>query len=164
MKKYVLVAVLALSSISCNGQNKDSTSNNSLTNKEQSLEAPKGSWKVDKEFDENGNLIKYDSIYSWSSNSKMINLSAKDRDSLLASLKSRFLKNFSTFQNNGIDNIFFKDSLFVNRFFKDDFFKSDFGVDVMDIDNMRQKMLERQRRFFEKYQSEFMMSEDSNSD
>ena len=25
---------------------------------------PKGSWKVDREFDENGNLIRYDSIYT----------------------------------------------------------------------------------------------------
>lgn len=30
-------------------------------------EQPKGTWKVDKEFDENGNLTSYYSISSWSS-------------------------------------------------------------------------------------------------
>ena len=34
---------------------------------EPSQETPKGAWKVHKEFDENGNLIRYDSVYSWSS-------------------------------------------------------------------------------------------------
>ena len=163
MKKYVLVAILALSSLSCNSQNKDSTANETQNRKDELEETPKGSWKVDKEFDENGNLIRYDSIYSWSSNNKIEHLTEKDKDSVIASMKSRFFKNFSKFEDQGFDQLFANDSLFTNRFFNDDFFNSDFGSEFMDIDRIRQQMLERQRRFLEKYQSEFIKPENEKS-
>ncbi|WAC01988.1 hypothetical protein N7U66_19475 [Lacinutrix neustonica] len=62
MKKYVLVAITALLSMSCNGQKRKAKDIENTV-----VEQPKGSWKVDKEFDDQGNLIRYDSIYSWSS-------------------------------------------------------------------------------------------------
>lgn len=48
MKKYILLFVACLISVSCKGQE----------NQNNVVEAPKGTWKVDKEFDENGNLIR----------------------------------------------------------------------------------------------------------
>ena len=72
MKKYVLLFMIGMLSVSCNSQNKDLKNKES---EEKSIKEPKGSWKVDKEFDENGNLIRYDSIYSWSSDDKYDNLS-----------------------------------------------------------------------------------------
>src|SRR5699024_5209323 len=116
---------------------------------------PKGSWTVEKEFDEHGNLIRYDSIYSWSSSSNLKNFSTLDRDSLIQQLNSRFFSNFSDFDGHGFDNIFSQDSLFSQRFFNEDFFESNFGRDFMDIDKIRQEMLEKQKEFLNKYQSEF---------
>lgn len=149
MKKYVLLVMTVFLSVSCNGQKK--------IDKE-----PKGTWKVDKEFDENGNLIRYDSIYSWSSSSKFDNLSSIARDSLMQTFKSRFFTNFSGFENQGFEAVFSQDSLFSERFFNDDFFGSDFGNDFMDIDKIRQQMIERQKKFLEKYHSEFINPEDEN--
>ncbi|WP_233268027.1 hypothetical protein [Algibacter sp. L3A6] len=83
MKKCVLLLVVAFLSINCSGQ-KSEDKKVEITE----IERPKGAWKVDKEFDENGNLIKYDSIYSWSSSNNMEGLSAMDRDSLMRSFKS----------------------------------------------------------------------------
>ena len=45
-----------------------------------SAQADNGKWKVEKEYDENGNLIRYDSIYS---NTKTFSLSSADIDSLM---------------------------------------------------------------------------------
>lgn len=162
MKKYMLFLMVALLSTSCNGQKKDSNKVETEDNNKTIVQKPKGSWKVDKEFDENGNLIRYDSIYSWSSSNKFDNLSMIGKDSLIKSFESRFFKNFSQFKNQGFENMFASDSLFSKHFFNDDFFGSDFGTDFMDIDNMRQQMIKRQKKFLEKYQSEFIKPEDQN--
>jgi len=159
MKKYVLLFMIGMLSVSCNSQNKDLKNKES---EEKSIKEPKGSWKVDKEFDENGNLIRYDSIYSWSSDDKYDNLSFSARDSLMQSYKSRFFTNFSRFENQGFEDVFSKDSLFSKHFFNDDFFESDFGSDFMDIDKIWQQMNARQKNFLEKYRSEFIKPEDEN--
>jgi hypothetical protein len=157
MKKYVLLFMIGLLSVSCNGQK-----NEPNESEERIVAPPEGSWKVDKEFDENGNLIRYDSIYSWSSSRKLDTLSSLDRDSLLHSFKSKFFTNFSGFENEGFENVFAQDSLFSKHFFNDDFFRSDFGKEFMDIDNIRQQMIERQKQFLEKYELEFTTPEDEN--
>lgn len=161
INKYVLVITASLLSFSCNGQKSD-TKQLEIKENETIVEQPKGTWKVDKEFDENGNLIRYDSIYSWSSNGKFDNLSTLNKDSLLQSFKSRFFTNFSDFENQGFDDVFSKDSLFSKHFFNDDFFESDFGQDFMDLDSIRKQMIARQKKFLEKYQSEFIKPEDEN--
>ncbi len=160
MKKYMFLTVMALLSLSCNGQKGEVENTNKNGNINNNVNTPKGSWKVDKEFDENGNLIRYDSIYSWSSNSKYDNLSNFDRDSLMQSFKSKFFTNFSRFENQGFDDVFSQDSLFSKRFFNDGFFGSDFGNDFMDIDRIRNEMIERQKQFLEKYHSEFIKPEE----
>ncbi len=162
MKKYMLIAMATLFCISCNGQNKETKKTETIDSETNGVEQPEGSWKVDKEFDENGNLIRYDSIYSWSSNGKLGNLSTLDKDSLLQSFKSRFFTNFSDFEHQGFGDVFSKDSLFSKHFFNDDFFGSDFGKDFMDIDKIRKRMIERQKKFLEKYQSEFIKPKNDN--
>ncbi|NRD24244.1 hypothetical protein HNV10_13375 [Winogradskyella litoriviva] len=162
MKKFILLFMVISLNVSCNGQNNEGNKTLKKESDEKIAEVPEGSWKVDKEFDENGNLIRYDSIYSWSSNVKYNDLSSYDKDSLMQSFKSRFFTNYSRFENKGFENIFSQDSLFSKRFFNDDFFESPFGKDFMDIDKIRQQMIERQKKFLEKYQSEFIKPEDEN--
>lgn len=162
MKKFFLLFMVGLLSVSCKGQENETKKVEKEDNKIDIVEEPKGTWKVDKEFDENGNLIRYDSIYSWSSNDKFDNLSLSGKDSLMQSFKSRFFSNYSVFKNQGFEDVFSQDSLFSKRFFNDDFFESPFGKDFMDIDKIRQQMIERQKKFLEKYQSEFIKPEDEN--
>ena len=159
MKKYILLFIVGLITISCNGQKNEQRTDPKKSD-QKLVEQPKGTWKVDKEFDENGNLIRYDSIYSWSSNSKFDNLSSSDKDSLIQSFKSRFFNNYSGFENDGFSAVFSQDSLFSRQFFNDDFFGSNFGNEFMDIDKLRQQMIEKQKKFLEKYQSEFIKPED----
>ncbi|PZD77110.1 hypothetical protein [Mesonia sp. K7] len=160
MKKYVLLGMVGLLSISCNGQKNEKPLEIKET-KGKVMKQPKGTWKVDKEFDENGNLIRYDSIYSWSSHHTIDDLSSTDTDSLIQHFKSTFFKLFSEYENEGYEG-FTQDSLFSRRFFNDRFFESDFGNDFMAIDQLRQKMVERQRKFLEKHLFEFRKPEDEN--
>jgi len=153
-----LLMALLLSLTGCKGQEKKEGAIAEEGNKKE-IEQPKGTWKVDKEFDENGNLIRYDSIYSWSSDNSWKDLTNLEKDSLLNNFESKFYRRFSQFQNQGFEDIFKPDSLFSKHFFNDDFFESDFGKDFMDIDRIRQQMLERQKKFLEKYQSQFLKPE-----
>ncbi|OIQ21205.1 hypothetical protein [Lacinutrix sp. MedPE-SW] len=162
MKKHVLLLVTLFLCFSCSGQNNELNKAETKKSEAHVIKEPKGTWKVDKEFDENGNLIRYDSIYTWSSNNKFNNLSSLNKDSLMQSFKSNFYRNFSKFENEGFEDVFSQDSLFSKHFFNDDFFKSSFGKDFMDIDEIRKQMIERQKDFLEKYQSEFIKAEDEN--
>ncbi|MBT8273810.1 MAG: hypothetical protein KJO77_08390 [Bacteroidia bacterium] len=162
MKTHILFLLIGLLSLSCNGQKDDKKNENDQQNEKIAAVKPEGSWKVNKEFDEQGNLIRYDSTYSWSSTERSHDLSTLDQDSLLKSFRSRFFTNFSDFRNQGFEDIFAQDSLFSKRFFGDDFFKSDFGRDFMDMDSIMVHMMERQKKFLEKYRSKWIEPEDDN--
>ena len=165
MRKYGLLVLSALLTLSCNSQEKKNEDKDELKGKEEKIaETPKGSWKVNREFDEDGNLIRYDSIYSWSSNTDLNDLASMDKDSVLKSMQSRFYRSFSDFNSEGFPDIFGRDSLFTRRFFTDDFFESEFGQDFMDIDRVRERMENMQRKFLERYQSEFDEFKEDGSD
>lgn len=159
MKTYLLLLMVGLLSMGCNAQENQSKKIENTKSDNTLVEQPEGTWIVDKEFDENGNLIRYDSIYSWSSNGEYDKLSLNDKDSLMQSFKSRFFKNYSGFDGEGFSAVFSQDSLFANHFFNDDFFDSNFGNDLMDIDKLREQMMAREKKFLEKYQSEFIKPE-----
>ncbi|MFC2147712.1 hypothetical protein ACFLR9_04015 [Bacteroidota bacterium] len=162
IKKCGILLLATLITTGCNSQenkNKEETDNK----QEVSADAPKGSWKVNREFDEEGNLIRYDSIYSWSSGDDLDRLSSLDRDSTLQAMQSKFYRNFSSFGNQGFDDVFSSDSLFTQRFFDDAFFTSQFGEDFMDIEKVHKQMEAMQKKFLEKYRSEFKEPEEGNS-
>ena len=156
MKKLAILSMAAILNLSCNAQeNKKAESLRKDKDDVSQSEPPKGTWKVDKEFDEDGNLIRYDSIYSWSSKNDLDELAQKNPDSVLRSFQSRFYRNFSGIDNQRFGDLFADDSLFTKRFFDEDFFDSEFGEDFMDIDRIRKRMETMQQQFLERYRSEF---------
>ena len=157
MKRYILMFLITFFSIGCNSQISEKNNNTVFIDKLNSEDTPKGSWKVNKEFDENGNLIRFDSIYTWSSSDKFKDITRAEKDSLLKSFESKFYKGFSQFRNDGFADFFAQDSLIKNRFFNDSFFQSEFGRDFMDIDEIMQQMLTRQRKFLEKYNRNYII-------
>ncbi|MDT7829395.1 hypothetical protein RQM65_12015 [Pricia sp. S334] len=155
MEKLVMLSLAVILTASCKGQEHKNEENIQEDNQKQITEQPKGTWKVDKEFDEDGNLIRYDSIYSWSSSDYLGELAQKNPDSLLQSFRSKFYRNFKGFDDRGFGDFFTEDSLFTKRFFDKDFFDSQFGEDFMDIDRIRERMETMQQNFMERYRSEF---------
>src|SRR5690606_38922466 len=110
MKKITILLLVGILNIGCQAQDKKKE-DNVLQNKDsiaQMIERPKGSWKVNRDYDENGNLIGYDSIYTWSSDN-LENISPKDRDSTLQSMESRFYSQYSQFGNQGFNDLFAPD-------------------------------------------------------
>ncbi|HET8736001.1 MAG TPA: hypothetical protein VFM69_05360 [Pricia sp.] len=152
MKRLAIFTMAAIFNLNCNAQEQK-------TQKEkeglaQNTEKPEGTWKVEKEFDEDGNLIRYDSIYSWSSDGDFEGLSTLDNDSAIESMRSKFNAYFPDIEED-FKGFFQNDSLFSERFFNEDFFRSEFGKDFMDLDSLHERLEAIQQSFLEKYQTEF---------
>ena len=79
-----------------------------------SIHEPHESWTVNKKVDENGNIISYDSTYTWSySSGSMENM---DIDSIMKH-HQLFFNDFSDFFNHGFPSSGMSDSAFFQEFF-----------------------------------------------
>ncbi|MCM4156362.1 hypothetical protein [Gramella sp. AN32] len=149
MKVNVLLLLVFISSLnSCDAQEKKEMDSAMKVEKNQDTVRPEGSWTVNREFDDDGNLISYDSTYVYS-------YSTIDGDTISTDEKAEIQKNFRQFFNrkgmNSPDemmNLFLNDSLFSGNFFKDDFFSNnmrteDFREQVRRMDSIHQQFLQQ---------------------
>ena len=149
MKKLAVVSMVALLAASCDAQehkNSDLAQNNDRTLKQE----PKGTWKVDKEVDENGNIIKYDSIYSWSSQNNRHILTPEQMDSIMGDFRAAFGERFGDFNGEDFSGFFNRDSLFTKEFFGEDFMNGDFGMDFSNFEDLREHMETMRQHFMDK--------------
>lgn len=106
---------------------------------------PEENIKVNKEFDEDGNLIRYDSIYtSYYSNIKG---NPKMRDSIFQNFR-KHLKEKKMIGNSMFEDFFFKDSLLNFDFYKDDFFEKRFHMNFNGMESMFKRMDSVKNHFF----------------
>ena len=145
---FLFVAILATS---CNAQDSENVPEKSsdLETQKDSLHKPKGNWKVNKEVDENGNIIRYDSIYSWSSSG---NIKGMDSDSIFNQMQSMMQKRFSMLQSPHLNGFSERDSI-MKQFFSDDFFKDGFFSNAVpsgfpNINEIMKQMEAMRQNFF----------------
>ncbi len=141
--KRILIITLAITMtlLSCNGQNKS-------TDKRQKENMPQTNIKVNKEYDKNGNLIKYDSTYS-SYYSNIVS-NSKLRDSIFNNFKSKFNQSYSFSNQPFFDKSFFEDSLLGYDFYKKDFFFQRFKNNMDRMDSLFREMDVMKNDFFNK--------------
>ena len=114
MKNLVSFMIVFLTIFSsCSAQQKEKEGNVFGKNE------PKEDIKVNKEYDEDGNLVRYDSVYTYSY-SNSTNGSVQN-DSLMAELRKRINSQFSFSSSNMFDDFFGSDSLMTSGFFSNDF-------------------------------------------
>lgn len=122
MKTYFILVIITIFNLSSvdylfaltNSQNikKDSLKSNE----------PKVDIKVNKKYDDYGNLIQYDSTYSYVYSSP--DMSSNDFDSIIGNFKPFFYNNIPDVFGNSFDD-FFNSGTFSNEdFFKNDFFEN----------------------------------------
>ena len=146
MKRIVPFLFVAILATNCNAQEKND-SNKRITKSEiqkDSISKPNENWKVNKEFDENGNIIRYDSIYSWSSSG---NFKGMDNDSIFNKMQSMMKKRFSMFNSPNLNGLAAQDSI-MKQFFSDDFFSNDLNSNFMNMDDMIKRMEAMRQQFF----------------
>jgi hypothetical protein len=123
MKRISLLTIaIILGLCFCAGQSRNtdklsvpeqSSADNNRTNK------PQENIKVNREYDKNGNLISYDSTYSYSYSSSMDQMDPQKRDSMLKDFKN-FFKEDRAVSNDSVFDHFFSEGSFA----EDDFFSN----------------------------------------
>jgi hypothetical protein len=148
MKKIMLVAVLlSFSLISCNAQEKS----RKTEQKKDSIQ-PEVNIRVNKEYDEHGNLIRIDSTYtSFYSNIKSDSILEKQ---IFEKFRGNFDLNF-----NSIDSLFMKDFYIEDPFkefdfYTDDFFENHFMLRQKRIENIFKEMDSLKNSFYKRKQQE----------
>jgi hypothetical protein len=131
VNKFVLSCLILLFAFKGFSQNQDTITN------------PNEDIRVNKEFDENGNLIRYDStyVYTWSSDSTM-NFKHEKIMEMRKKMEEHMQK---FFKNDSLIHRDFKHPFFDDTFFKDDFFEHDFFNN--EFFKQMEKMMEGERFF-----------------
>jgi hypothetical protein len=153
--KFIGFQILAaiLFSSGCFGQANDKGNLDVKPNK------PKTSIKVNKEFDKDGNLIRYDSTYSYSYSNNDIDPLLSD--SVLNAFKDQFNKSYFFSNEPYFQHYFFNDSLMMNDFYKKDFFINRFRNNSQAMDSLFLKMDKLKNDYFDKQFKEYYYEDKS---
>lgn len=121
----------------CNGQVKDEIKPEE--NKKEEKQPVERS-EVHREYDEYGNLIKYDSIYMWSYSDRQGDSIYLNLDSIMDTFKDHF-ELVAPFKENEYFKYFPKtDSLFMHDFFEEDYYFKNWQNHQNDMEGMMRKM------------------------
>ena len=150
MKKIVITLAAALVLTGCNAQQKKDDADTQSVAKEQSdsSEIPRGTWKVNKEVDENGNLIRYDSIYSYSyGNINGHEMNSVQMDSAMTSFKRYMQQRMPQFSSDVFDPI--KGDSLGNQFFEQGFFENHWEDFFPEMQKQLKQMDSLHQQFFQ---------------
>lgn len=140
----MLIILSALMLVSCNAQEKKQLDKKPEETSKQKVE-PKIDYKVNKEYDENGNLIKLDSTYTYYYSN--IDKNAMINDSVFKKFNEHFkMKNL--FKNSLFDEFFKEDVYIEDEFFKEDFFRGNFNRNQEMMNQMMRRMDSLKNEFF----------------
>ncbi len=105
--KAIIAAGLLLLASGCNAQTEKVNKNVASTAPKETVK-PKVDVKVNKQYDEKGNLVAYDSVYTWSYSSQGGTLDGVHADSVMASFKKQlnFNMDFPSFFKSSFDDYF----------------------------------------------------------
>jgi hypothetical protein len=142
MKRILSITLASMMILfSCDGQMKS-------TDKKTKDNLPQTNIKVNKEYDKNGNIVKYDSTYSsYYSNIKTDSIL---KDSIFNNFKSAFNHNYFFSNQPYFRNFFFADSLLMYDFYKKDFFYNRFRNNMEHMDSLFREMDIMKNDFFNK--------------
>lgn len=149
MKTLKFIPFFFLFFYNCTAQNKQKTTEKSLK--------PDENIQVNKEYDEQGNLTKYDSIYSYSYSSN-----GKLNDSLKIQFQKHF-NNHSFFNDSFFDDLFKQDSI-TGHFNPKNFFYDGFMNQDEQIKNMMKRMDSIQQQFFNQNSQSIIPAEPKKTD
>ena len=148
VKWITAVVALTIASAACNAQNKKTEGDHTKTaDATLPVDSPKVNVRVNKVYDDQGNLVRYDSTYSSVYN-------GMGGDSLrMDSLMQQFMGQFGGpggmgIMGPGMENLFFNDSLLGYDFFHNDFFRKRMELNQRYMQDMMQRMDSLKNQFF----------------
>ena len=148
--KNLVTIFLIVTFIGCKGQEKQGEQKSSNNDKEVSGQ-PKKEWEVYKKYDDQGNLVRYDSIYRYAypniqGDSVQVNL-----DSIMNSFKGYFDVHAPSKWKDGFSYFPKRDSLFMENFFNKDYFIDHWEKQPSDMNEIIRKLDSSRNSFLRKY-------------
>jgi hypothetical protein len=140
MKKVMVVLFALLCATGCTAQHAGGRSERKPADAAADTSKPTVNWKVNKEYDSNGNLIRYDSTYSWSYNGSGDAMKGLKADSVLQSLRMRFGDGFPVFFSDSSDEIGWHQGGFFQDFFSSGFRGFNLDEQLRDMKTMMNSM------------------------
>ncbi len=154
MKKMMLIFLVPLLITACNSNNQKEQNKSDKGNKQEDTIGqikPKVDIKVNKKYDENGNLIGYDSTYVWSYSNLRGDTVSVNADSVLTEFRPLFDQNFPALTNPSMDKFFMNDSLLYYDFFNRDYFFNRWEHQYRNMDKQLRQMDSLKRDYFKKH-------------
>lgn len=152
MRALALVLVVAMFVSGCNAQEKKERSQSKdkieMSQANPSPNQPKVDWKVNKKLDKNGNIVSYDSTYTWSYTNMNGDSVSVNADSVLQSFHQYFDHNFPQLWERNLNGPLWNDSLMRNHLFRDDYFMNMWNDNMVDMEKMFREMDSLRSRFF----------------
>lgn len=151
MRKIVTLFSVLFVFTSCNAQEEKDNELSRINDPELAEVKPKESWNVDKEFDEDGNLIRLDSTYTWSFSSNGKEISPETMDSLMDTFRLRLDSDYLSMFNDDLFGFFTHDSIGANSFFQEDFFMKNWQNRMEEMEKMIQKSDSIHKEYLNEY-------------
>jgi hypothetical protein len=153
MKKVFAFMLLSFLVGGCNGQKKQNEKETKQTAIADTTVQPKTDIRVNKKYDDKGNLIQYDSSYSYFYSSPGFKNSINS-DSLFSNFKIPLRNDYRSLLDENMNSIFFNDTLFKYDFYNSDYFSKRFQLNMLRFENMFREMDSlKLNRFKEAYPS-----------
>ncbi|MEJ2594146.1 MAG: hypothetical protein P8100_03240 [bacterium] len=141
MKKLVILMMLPLFLTSCSGQiSGHSGQDDSTTVLKKEKELPKADIRVNKTFDEDGNLLTYDSTYVWSYSNMYGDSVDVNIDSVMSAFWPFMDSRMTTLSPFLEDRWWGSDSLFYNEFLNQDYFMNRWDQQMEEMRRMMREM------------------------
>ncbi|MDD2550383.1 MAG: hypothetical protein PHD00_09860 [Bacteroidales bacterium] len=148
---WILLFAVTLILSSCNGQEKQAESQNDKLSRLKNV--PKEDIKINREYDEDGNLIKYDSTYTYFYSNIENDKAAED--SIFYDFRKMFDALYPFSYKPYFNDFFFEDSLLKYDFYKRDFFSERFRHNMEGTEKMFQEMDSIKNKYYmEKFPEE----------
>lgn len=145
MKAIISFFATLMLMVGCEAQN---STEQPTVNDDTAQIQPKTDIRVNKEYDDDGNLIRYDSVYS--SYYSNVQGDTVMSDSILSEFRKHFNTQFPMSVNPFFNDMFFNDSLMQYDFYKDEFFQNRFKDNWRHMDEYFKQMDSIKNEFFRK--------------
>ncbi len=151
MKRILFVLLIPFLLTGCgNAQSTEKQQKKEEKTKAENAVKPKVDIKVNKVFDDKGNLIGYDSTYVWSYSNIQGDSVTVDADTVFSEFKPLFDEQFKGFAMPGFNNLMFNDSTFYHDFFTPDYFYDRWQQSLKESERMFREMDSLKNMFFKK--------------
>ena len=154
MKKLALILIIPVMLASCNaqtGSKKDETAQNEPQLNNNPKNKPKVDIKVNKKYDDNGNLIGYDSTYTWTYSNVEGDSVSVIADSVITHFMPNIGMHFPGLNDPFFNNMMLNDSTMYNSFFNRDYYQQLWGKQNEEMNRIFMQMDSLKSTFFKKH-------------